>query len=397
MFSNYLLLYYTVYMRTLRIVFDASPLLVNKTGIAYYTERLVTALADTYPDEIELVGFYYNFLGRRPVSHLPKRKNLRFKSVTYVPSKIIFQLRRWGIEFPIEYLAKTSADFVLYPNFLSYPSLRHTPSAPVIHDLTFLDLPEYVSRKNQQDLERFVPKAIERSTFVATVSEFTKQKIHQQYGVPANNILVTPIPPDVPQIFPESRRTAMRKKYGINKPYLLFVGTIEPRKNVKNLLGAYTQLPEEIRNNYSLIIAGRPGWGHEDTMATLLDLQAQGSGVTYMGYVSEVERAMLYQGATLFVTASNYEGFGMPILEAMSYGTPVAASDIPVFHEVAGESAHYFDQTKPHAIALALERLLANPRALHELGKSGKKRAASFNWEATAAQLYAKIRDSVRS
>lgn len=377
------------YMRPLRIIFDASPLLVNKTGVAYYTERLVTTLAAQYPDQLELIGFYYNFLGKRDTSHLPIQKNLRFKAVTYMPSKIIYQLRRWGIELPVEYLAKTRADFILFPNFLSYPSLYHTPSAPVIHDLTFLDLPEYVAKKNGADLRRFVPKAIARSSFVMTVSDFTKGRIHDTYGVPADNILVTPIPPEPNRSFSDSERTATLTKLGVKTPYILFLGTVEPRKNLLNLMNAYMQLPDSVRTTTSLVIAGGVGWNCDAEMAKIAELQ--GKGVIHLGYVDEDARATLFQSAAVFVTASSYEGFGMPVLEAMSYGIPTAVSDIPVFHEVAGDSAVYFNQTDPEAIAASLANLLNDSTKHAALGTAGQTRASSMHWETVAANVYERI------
>jgi glycosyltransferase involved in cell wall biosynthesis len=385
------------YMRRLRIVFDASPLLVNKTGVAYYTERLVTSLAEQYSHDVELVGFYYNFLGRRDTSHLPTRPNLRFKAVKFVPGKLIFQLRRWGIEVPVEYLAKTRADFVLYPNFLSYPSLRRTPSAPVIHDLTFIDMPGYVAYKNRQDLVRFVPQAIARSSFVLTVSDFSKQKIHRKYRVPASRIVVTPIPPEPNREFSESQRRKALQNAGITKPYILFLGTVEPRKNLLNLMEAYAQLPDKLRSSYSLVLAGRIGWNCEAEVAKIDELQRAGFDVHHLGYVDEDLRAALYRDATVFVTASSYEGFGMPVLEAMSYGVPTAVSDIAVFHEVAGDAALYFNQFKPAEIAAALETLLKDGRRRELLSHKARKLAASMRWEDIAARVYDAIQRTLNT
>src|SRR5882672_10414889 len=135
----------------MKVIFDATPLLANRTGIAYYIEQLLVEMAKAHP-ETQFVGFYYNFLGRRDTSALPRLENLSYANTSIIPSKIVYQLRRWGIEFPIELIALQRADFIIYGNFLGYPSLRNTPSAPVIHDLTYIDLPEYVSGKLRRDL-----------------------------------------------------------------------------------------------------------------------------------------------------------------------------------------------------------------------------------------------------
>lgn len=377
--------------KPIKIVFDASPLLVNKTGVAYYIERLVLQLAQKYPQDIELVGYYFNFLGKRSSAHFPSAPNIRYHGVYFLPSKVLYQLRRWNIEVPVEFLSHTKADFILFPNFLGWPSLFKTPTAPVVHDLTYLDLPQYVAAKNRSDLERFVPKQINRSDFVVTVSEFSKREIAQKYQVALDDILVTPIPPEQPVIYDEQTRQDTLNKLGVTQPYIVTVGTIEPRKNIIKLLSAYAELPESIRNKYALVVAGRIGWNCEAEIAELAKVAKKGYNVIHVGYIDDQAREVLYQSASLFVSASHYEGFGMPILEAMRYGTPCAISDIPVFHEVAGEAADYFDQEKPSVIAAHLEGLLTDQKLLQNLGQAAKKQAETFNWDTVAQSVYTYI------
>lgn len=378
--------------KPLKIAFDASPLLVNKTGIAYYIERLISQLANQYPDEIELVGFYYNFLGRRSSDHFPAAKNIRYRPVRFIPSKVVYQLRRFGIEIPLELLTKERSDFVLFGNFLGYPSIFKTSAVPVVHDLTYLDLPDYVAAKNRSDLSRFVPQQIHRSRFVVTVSDFSKQKIHDIYGVPTNDILVTPIPPEKPYIVSEQTRIKSLQNLGITKPFILFVSTIEPRKNVLALIDAYLNLSTELQEKYTLVITGRAGWNCEKEISHLKEVQEQGKNVIYAGYVTDEEKAALYQSATIYSSPSHYEGFGMTILEAMSYGRPCVLSNISVFKEVAGEAAVYFDQTDIADISAKLTSTLNNPGQLAALSKEGLQQAASFKWEDVAASLYTTIR-----
>lgn len=379
------------YSKKLRVVFDASPLLVNKTGVAYYTERLVTQLAEQYPKELELVGFYYNFLGKRSTKHFPQAPNIRYRPVRFIPSKIVYQLRRWGIELPLELLTKGRADFVLFPNFLGYPSLLHTPAAPVVHDLTYIDLPQYVSAKNRSDLQCFVPQQIKRSALVFTVSDFSKQRITEEYGLQPEKIIVTPIPPEKPQRYAQKRRMATLQKTGITKPFILFLGTIEPRKNITTLIDAYAALPEATRNKYMLVIAGRIGWNCEQEITRLKQAMVDGLDVLHVGYVDDETKAILYQSAELFVTASTYEGFGMPVLEAMSYGIASAVSDIPVFREVAGNSAVYFDQTDPQSISKAMQGIISNPDKLARLKKAAIHRVATYDWASVARDVYEAI------
>lgn len=366
-------------------------MLVNRTGISYYIESLVTALARTYPHDVELTGFYYNFLGRRNTDFFPQAPNLKFHEIKFIPSKIIYQLRRWHIEVPVELLTHQKPDFNLFTNFLGYPSLFRTPCAPVVHDLTYLDLPEYVARKNRNDLTNFVPQQIKRSNFVVTVSDFSRQKIAREYHISADDIIVTPIPPQPPVFYDAKTCEAVLHKIGVRQPFLLFVGTIEPRKNIIKLMRGFLQLPKAMQQKYTLVIAGRVGWNCEAEIAELERAKKEGLNIVHAGYVDDQTRAVLYQTATVFTSASHYEGFGMPVLEAMSYGTPCAISNIPVFREVAEDSAIYFDQDRPAVIADRLQALLSNKGLLNTVGKNGKARADSYNWDTVATSLFTRI------
>jgi glycosyltransferase involved in cell wall biosynthesis len=381
--------------KPLKIAFDASPLLVNKTGVAYYIERLVTELARKYPEQVELVGFYYNFLGRKSAEHMPAMPNVHYRPVKFIPSKIVYQLRRWNIEIPVEVYLKEKVDFILYGNFLGYPSLRHTASAPVVHDLTYLDLPEYVAAKNRSDLERFVPKEIKRSRFVVTVSDFSKQKIAATYGVAADDVLVTPIPPIPPTLHSEAERAKKLSELGIDKPFVLFVSTIEPRKNVISLIDAYEALPEKRKQDAMLVIVGRMGWNCEAEAVRLQKAKDDGLNVLHVGYVDDETKSILFESATIFSSASYYEGFGMPVLEAMSYSRPCAVSDIQVFHEVAGDAGAYFDPHNIPSITNTLEMLLGDANKRQTLAKQGKARADSFRWDDVATSLFEKINKSI--
>lgn len=374
----------------MKILFDASPLLVNKTGVGYYTERVITEMANQFPD-INLHGFYYNFLARRDSSVLPKAKNISYTNASLIPSKIVFQLRRLGVEVPVEVLALTKGDFIIYDNFLSHPSLFMTPSAPVIHDLTYIDLPEYVSAKLRKDLVRFVPKAINRSSFVITVSEFCKKRIHEVYKVPLDKILVTHIPPSKPKLHNPDECREFLEETGLSKSYILFLGTVEPRKNITQLIDGYTSLPKALRDKYTLVIAGMIGWNCEKEKAKLQQVRTEGYDVVHLGYVSEEHRSLLYQNATIFAHASHYEGFGMPVLEAMSYGLPCALSNIPIFKEVAGDAGVYFDEKSVDSISRTISKLLTDKNMAKQKKQQALYHASSYSWNKVASELYRAI------
>ncbi len=377
----------------IKILFDAHPLIGNKSGIGYYTSQLISELAARYQDNLELVGYYHNFLGRKPRINEPAAPNIRYVPITLIPGQIVNAYRRYGLAPPIELLTLTKADFILYPNYLGLPSLFGTPFAPVIHDLTFVDHPQSMSDKNREDLNRFIPPMIERATFIVTVSQFSQSRICEHFKTGEKPIVITPNPPPQPLVLSPEESAEVLQKQGVTVPFILFVGTIEPRKNLITLLEAYTRLPADIRQTTALVIAGKIDWKYAETQQKLQQTQDAGHKIFYLGYVDDTTRAALYDNASLLVFPSYYEGFGMPILEAFSYDTPCAVSDIPVFHEVAGAAAAYFDPYDADSIARVIEAELRQPTSD---SASRQRQLQQFDWSIVCQRLYDQILRSVK-
>lgn len=370
-----------------RILFDATPMVNgNKSGVGYYTFNLIKALADEYPYDVQLVGHYFNFLGRRGDVNLPEAPNISYVQSRLVPGKVLSITRKLGFQPPLELFFKRRGDIALFTNFVSLPSVTDIPCAVAVHDLAFIDMPEYVAEKNRQFLQRFVPRSIRHAKFTITISNATKGGIESRFGINASDILVTPIPPG---------KKLVTQQWPVSVPakqsYVLFVSTLEPRKNVSGLVLAYEKLAEDIRRKYALVLAGGDGWYMDETMSYIRKLQRQGLNIITTGYVSDLERAALYENASLFVMPSHYEGFGMPLLEAMDYGVPVLASDIPVFHEVAGDAARYFDKDNPAKISESIASLLKDSAACDQLVATGNKRLQDYSWPEIARSFFDRI------
>jgi glycosyltransferase involved in cell wall biosynthesis len=371
----------------LRIVFDANPIASpHKAGVGMYSLRLINSLAKKYPDELKLVGYYYDFLARNKAD-LPKEPNLSYRPIRLCPGKLVNALRRIGLEVPFELLAKVRGDVGLFPNFLSQPSLFRKPTIPIIHDLSFIDLPQYVSDRNRKDLTRSLPKTLSRAKHVITVSEVSKKVISKTFNYPLDQILVTHIPPEKPKKFSNKEIGRVLNKYKIVKPFVLFVGTLEPRKNLEKLLEAYEN-SEYLKSDFVLVIAGGIDWKFESTVHKINELKDRGLNIIQTGYISINERDMLYSKASLLVFPSHYEGFGMPILEAFSYNLPVCLSDIEIFHEVAGDAALYFDEDNPESIADCLESVLKDSSLVKVLTAKGSKRLLLSSWDKIAEDVY---------
>ncbi len=185
---------------------------------------------------------------------------------------------------------------------------------------------------------------------------------------------------------------ALRRRYNLPERYILFVGTLEPRKNVQTLLRAFAQLIAETpQDDLTLVIAGGKGWGGEDYMSTVDALKLH-AHVHFAGFVDDEHLPELYRGALLFVYPSLYEGFGLPVLEAMACGTPVITSNRASLPEVAGDAALLVDPTRPEALAAAMASILSDSELRQALRAKGLARAQTFTWDAVAQQTIAVYR-----
>jgi len=378
--------------RKLVVGFDATALTLDaKSGVGYYALGLLEALAANYPEELEIVAHFFDFRSKVNMASLPQSENIRYVRTTWAPRQFFYMLRRLGLPVPYEIFLKTRVGFHLFPNFIGWPSLYKTPSAPTIHDLYYLEYPEQVSRLNQYDLQKLVPKTLRRSSFIIAISQATAKALQSSYPEVQKPVVISHIPPvSMPEISTDDSKVLM-KKLGIKGRFVLFLGNIEPRKNLGRLLEAYEMLPENVRNDYALVIAGGKGWKDELILNKLSDMKSLGLNIIQTGYVSEEQKVALYREATVFVLPSIYEGFGMPLLEAMSNETPVLASDIPVFREVAGDAALYCNPREGKDIAAKLEQLLLDTNLQDDLVAKGSEQLRHFSWEATTKAIYQAI------
>jgi len=327
------------------------------SGVASYTRLLTEALAAHADTTVR--GHYFNFLRRQPQPKLGSNKVIREQNA-FFPLRVYAKLQSFGIALPFD-LLRPHVDLTIFPNFATWPTSKSRLSATVIHDLTYLYYPELVEEANLAHLRRVVPRSIEKADIVMTVSESVKAELVKEFSIAPEKCVVTPIPPsdDFRKKLSKSTLDTIRTKYNIGpKKYIFFMGNFEPRKNLKALVEAYSHLPETVRNNYRLILAGGRGWKSEDTRQALDTAIKNGMDIQHIGYITDTDRAALYQAASLFVMPSLYEGFGMPVLEAMASGCPVVAADVPVLRETGGKAAAYTDTSDPTKFAAVIEKAL---------------------------------------
>lgn len=354
----------------------------KKTGVGYYAKRLTYALRQV--EGCEIVESQFNFMGRQ----LPAGSSV--ESVNF-PQKVYAKLDLLGLALPFDLFLK-SADVTIFPNYALWPSVRSKKRVVTIHDLSFMKYPEVVEAKNLAYLRKIVPRAVKKSDLILTPSETVKNDLVGVYGISPDKVHVTHIPPT--EEYAKISDRPVRETYKIpTSEYILFASTVEPRKNLDVVLDAYTSLPAELKDKYSLVVAGGMGWKSEDVRAKLVALQKDNPNIVTTGYYDQHDAAALFQQASVFVMPSRYEGFGMPLLEAMAAGTPTIASDIPVFHEVCGEASLFFNPDDATEIATHLTTVLTDPAASQNLVAKGTKNLVRFSWDTVASNLVQRLRE----
>ncbi|HEY2857525.1 MAG TPA: glycosyltransferase family 1 protein [Terracidiphilus sp.] len=261
---------------------------------------------------------------------------------------------------------------------------RRAKLTATVHDLTCWLLPETHSQVNVAADRFFADRILKRADALIAVSESTRQDAVRILKLPAEKIRV--IHHGIAEPFFQvtlDGAAAVRSRLGLSKPYLLFVGTIEPRKNIARLLNAYEALSPSTRDAFDFVLAGPPGWSQSQILARLRN---PAPGVRYLGYVDEGDLAGLFAGATAFVYPSLYEGFGFPVAQAMAAGTPVITSNVSSLPEIAGDAALLIEPQSESALRDAMEEMLTSPARRAKLSDLGRENARRFTWTECARQ-----------
>jgi alpha-1,3-rhamnosyl/mannosyltransferase len=356
----------------MRIVIDATPLLVRSAGVKNYLYHWIEHLRRSARVGEEIGTF-------------PPMRKLR--ALTHEAS-VTGRVRTIGglgalalanrVRVPVFDWAARRAD-VFHASVLVRHPPRRVPLTATIHDLTAALMPELHPRANLV-AERSFAQLARRADRLIAVSECTRMDAVRVLGIAEEKI--TTIHSGIADSFfdpPAESVDEVRRRYGLQRPFALFVGTIEPRKNLDGLLDAYESLPESTREQYGLVVVGPVGWASEATLARL-------RGVRYLGYIPERDLAPLTAAAHAFVYPSLYEGFGFPVAQAMAAGTPVITSNVSSLPEIAGDAALFVDPRSQSELRAALGRLLGSETLRAALSAAGRQRAKEFRWEVCAAK-----------
>lgn len=349
-------------MKKIGINMLAIPPKMAGTGIYIY--NLLSALVD-HDDDIE----YVVFINKELVSDFPVSDKIVYK---------VFNIKGLIKRVLIEQLIIPFYSFKFYTLHAVAnvaPLFSFCPVVTTIHDIYQLYYPERFPLIKLLYLKYLVPLSIWKSQTVITVSECTKSDIEKHYSFFSKKTKLTSIP--------EASRYDIRDRTKGPENFLLFVGTLEPGKNLKTLLEAFSLLPTDIKRNFPLKIVGGRGWKDSDIKKVVDKLEVQ-PYIKFLGYISDDDLKELYFNATCFILPSLYEGFGLPVLEAMSQGCPVITSNVSSLPEVSGDAAILVDPMDANELYEALENLIRNKDVQELLTVKGYEQVQKFSWKCCA-------------
>lgn len=365
----------------MRVVLDGKPLASLRTGIGHYGFELARSLARIAPDDD------FTFVCPVPLAPSAAIDFKKYRSPNF--REIHFNSPRlnrywWSLGLPL-YLTGSSFDLFHGVNY-DLPRLRVIPTVVTIHDLSLLLHDDTHLKPLARRARRRLPRVAQSADMIITDSEAMKREIADHLKVPQDKIAVTPLAPRaVFKPLPREQTLEVRRRLNIVDEFILFVGTIEPRKNLQTLVLAFAEVLRASGRNTQLVIAGKRGWLMDDFFSSVR-MSGLEDRICFTGYLPDDDLCALYSSCSVFAYPSLYEGFGLPPLEAMACGAPVVTSNIPVIKEAVGEAAVLIDPNSVHELAQAILNVLEEPGKSERLSQAGIEQAGKFTWERTAAQ-----------
>ena len=365
----------------LRVSLDAGPAVHQSAGLARYTECLASALWQHCRHTVDLNLFYNRHSGHQlPASLAPiPARAFSLGQYPWRLGVLACQLLRAPV---VERRLGTGDIYHATEHLLPWTA---RPSVMTVHDLIFERYPQHHTLANRSFLRVAMPLFVRRAGAIIAVSRHTKQDLLELYGTPAHKVFV--VEEGIEEQFRpavEEEVRQVKERHGIRRPYLLMVGTLEPRKNHQLAFEALARLKAG-GFPHCLVVVGGGGWLFDDVQRKVEQLQLS-EDVLFAGRVPDEDLPALYSGADCFLMPSLYEGFGIPVLEAMACGTPVVCSRASSLPEVAGPAACYIEQMTGEGLADTIRSVLSDPQTTQQMRTAGLRRAARFRWREAAMQ-----------
>ena len=369
----------------MRIAFDGTTLRPGRTGVGYYSEHLLHHLAQN-EDEVVVIS------NRAVETTRPLPAQVRIATSSWrVPSMV------WMQVCAPRMLHRLAPDVVHFTNGMM-PVASPVPTVVTIHDMSLAMFPRYHPPRRVLLNRPLVDLASSRADAIITVSQSAKLDIVRLFALSPERVHViheAPAPAFRP-INETARLARVRQRYGLAERFVLYVGTIEPRKNLRSLIDAYSRRRDSGDLPHQLVCVGPYGWLSGDIGGRIERLSRQGA-IRFTGYVPFEDLPVLYSLAELFVFPSFYEGFGLPVVEAMACGTPVITGRVPALAEVGGGAVAHVESLDDQSLGDAIVSLSRDRERREELRKLGLERARAFSWEQAARETAKVYRGAVES
>lgn len=360
----------------MRIAIDAHQIGQRRSGSETYAYNLVRHLGLLQPNGDKYVVYLDAHQALEGITLCPQ---LIRKPIPTSSSHL-----RFGLFYPFEAWRKA---FDIFHSQFSVPPWLRARSVLTVYDLAFERFPHFFNSKERLLMKVLVPWSCRRADHIITISECSKRDLVEMYRVKPERITVTyPGPAENCQpIDQEQAQDRLREAYGIKSPFILYVGNLEPRKNLSRLLEAFAELKRKERVVHKLVIVGQKAWLFDGIFATIRDQSLAGE-VVLTGYIPANDLPFFYNAASFMIYPSLYEGFGLPVVEAMACGTPVITSLGSSLEEIAQDAALLVDPYSVSSIAAAMEKLANGPDLQRKLRVAGLARAACFSFQRMAEQ-----------
>ena len=385
----------------MKIGMDCSLVLSQMAGIGQYTFNLVKSLIELDQDNRYLLYpvFEYNRDYSFYISNLKELQHSNVKTAYQrLPKKIIKGL--WNkklsnfntnLAYLEQYLKFGNVDLIHSTTFYLPKLIRKCSTVLTIYDVSFITHPEHHTSETVENCTKGTREAVNIADAILVISEHTKKDLIEYFNVPSEKITVTYLGKDknYEKINDIHLINRFLKQYNLPRNYILFVGSLEPRKNVRSLIIAYANLPKYLKEDHRLVISGATGWLNSDIYKLITELNLD-EYIHFTGYIPQQEIAILYSQASLFVYPSLYEGFVLPVLEAMSCETPVITSNISSIPEITGkDGAILINPYNYEELSGKIKEVLESSILSDNLSKSGKLQSNNFSWHKCATETLA--------
>jgi glycosyltransferase involved in cell wall biosynthesis len=375
----------------LKVTIDATPILSKPSGVGIYIFNLINSLHELQQE--------YNF--KLSVSYQPSWKNWLSNNFS-PPENISSYSDLYILPIPVKISSQLSlipgSPLFDFEKYLGFPDITHGTNYSVfpcknskklmsIYDLAFLKYPEYVNSSVKKYTKR-VKQSLQWTDAILTISESSKRDIIEYLQISPDRIFVTPLASRYHVNYLTDElidRVNKDTNYDFSRPYLLFVSTIEPRKNIGAIISAFNLLKSEYKIPHNLVLIGQKGWKYEPIFQTIEDSPWK-ENIYHLDYLFDELVALFYSRADVFVYPSHYEGFGLPVLEAMTLGAPVVTSSTSSLPEVAGDAALFVNPSDVEEQAHAILQIISDSKFRDDLITKGKARATLFSWDRTARE-----------